>query len=285
MKSATTFPESLPGIIDSHAHTWDKELHNDHSAVLERSWSAGLSAIIEVGVDLKTSRQAAELADQDPRIHAVAGLHPHEAKHLDTQKAELEQLVADGDFVAVGEIGLDFFRNFSSTEEQERAFSWQLELALEHSLPVVIHSREADDATYEILKAWASQVGRYLPRTKQGDERPIGMLHCFSGDSALAQRYLELGFLISIPGTVTYPSKGTNKNRGQDVAQSIPLTGMLLETDCPYLTPVPHRGYRNEPALVVETARFVAQLRGEQPEIVANVTADNARVLFDITTT
>lgn len=285
MKPITTFPEPLPGIIDSHAHTWDKKLHNDHSAVLQRSWSAGLSAIIEVGVDLETSRQAADLANQDPRIHPVAGLHPHEAKHLDTQKAGIEKLAANGNFVAVGEIGLDFFRNLSTAEEQERAFCWQLEIAHEYNLPVVIHSREADDATYEILKTWARQVGRYLPRTKEGVERPIGMLHCFSGDSILAQSYLELGFLISIPGTVTYPSKGTNKNHGQDVAKSIPLTGMLLETDCPYLTPVPHRGYRNEPALVVETARFVAQLRGEQPEVVANVTADNARVLFDIATT
>ncbi|MDA0353778.1 MAG: TatD family hydrolase [Chloroflexi bacterium] len=267
------FPTPLQGTIDAHAHTWDPQLLADRPAVLNRAWTAGLEAIIEVGCDVPTSRSALALAQQDPRVHPVVGLHPHEAQHLEAQRADLETLAASGDFVAVGEIGLDFFRNISPPDQQDTAFRWQLQLARTHDLPVVIHSRDADDATYAILKDWAARVGRYL-----GADREIGMLHCFAGDAELAARYLELGFLISVPGTVTYP----NNDRGQSVARSVPLAGMLLETDCPYLTPVPFRGRRNEPACVVETARFVAKCRGEAPQLVATATAENARRLFAI---
>jgi len=280
MKPVTldAYPQPLHGVIDAHAHTWSPELQHDHPAVLQRAWQAGLTDIIEVGVDLETSRAALNLARRDPRVHPVVGLHPHEAKHLDAQRADLEQLAATGEFVAIGEIGLDFFRNNSPPDQQDAAFRWQLNLARTHNLPVVIHSRDADDATYAILQDWATSVGHYLPPTSEGADRPLGMLHCFAGDADLAQRYLQLGFLISIPGTVTY----ANNTRGQDVARSLPLTGMLLETDCPYLTPVPHRGRRNEPALVVETARFVAQLRGDQPQTVAHAAAANTRLLFGL---
>ena len=271
--STNSLPTPLPGTIDAHAHTWSQELRYDHTEVLTRAWQAGLTDIIEVGVDAETSRQSAAFAAQDPRIHPVLGLHPHEAKHLDAQRQDLEELANSGDFVAIGEIGLDFFRNISPPDQQDEAFRWQLDLARQHDLPVVIHSRDAADATYAILEEWADRTGRYL-----GADREIGMLHCFAGDADLAARYLQLGFLISIPGPVTYP----NNHQGQNVARSLPLTGMLLETDCPYLTPVPHRGRRNEPALVVETARFVAQLRGDTPEQVAHAAGDNTRRLFGI---
>jgi TatD DNase family protein len=240
---------------------------------MTRAWNAGLTAVVEVGVDLETSRKSAALAAADPRVHAVVGLHPHEAKHLDVQRDGLTELAASGNFVAVGEIGLDFFRNLSPVETQYEAFRWQLKLAREHELPVVIHSRDADDESCAILAEWAGHVGNYL-----GPDRPIGMLHCYSGDDELADLYLSLGFLISIAGPVTY----RNNDRLRTVARSIPLTGMLIETDCPYLTPVPHRGRRNEPAYVVETARFVAELRGKRPELIANATAANARRLFGI---
>ena len=272
------FPLPLPGTIDAHAHTCSPELEEDRAEVLQRAWQAGLEAIIEVGTDAETSRAAAVLAKQTPRIHPVLGLHPHEAQHLDAQREDIEALAATGDFVAIGEIGLDFFRNISPPDQQDTAFRWQLDLARQHDLPVVIHARDADDATYAILEDWAGRVGRYMGEDPEGNPRPLGMLHCFAGDAALAARYLELGFLISIPGPVTYP----NNDRGQHVARSLSLTGMLLETDCPYLTPVPHRGRRNEPALVVETARFVAQLRGDTPEAVAHAAAANTRALFGL---
>lgn len=276
----SAFPTPLPGTIDAHAHTYSRELESDRTEVLNRAWSAGLEAIIEVGTNATSSRKALDLSRTDPRIHPVVGLHPHDAQHLDQQRADLERLAETGDFVAIGEIGLDFYRNISPPDAQDTAFRWQLDLARRHNLPVVIHSRDADDATFAILEDWATSVGRYLPPTKDGTPREIGMLHCFAGDAQLAARYLDLGFLISIPGTVTY----NNNQRGQDVARSLPLTGMLLETDCPYLTPVPHRGRRNEPALVVETARFVAQLRGEPAEQVARAAADNTRRLFGLAT-
>jgi len=272
------FPAPLPGTIDAHAHTYSRELESDRTEVLNRAWAAGLTAVIEVGTNATSSRRALDLSRTDERIHPVVGLHPHDAQHLNAQRDDLEELAASGDFIAIGEIGLDFFRNISPPDAQDTAFRWQLDLARSHDLPVVIHSRDADDATYAILEDWAKNVGRYLGPDPQGQPRPLGMLHCFAGDADLAARYLDLGFLISIPGTVTYK----NNDRGQHVARSLPLTGMLLETDCPYLTPVPHRGRRNEPALVVETARFVAQLRGESAEQVALAAADNTRRLFGI---
>ncbi len=264
-------PTPLVGTIDAHAHTWSRELQDDHPEVMTRAWDAGLTAVVEVGVDVDTSRRSAALAAADPRVHAVVGLHPHEAKHLDDQRAGLEELAASGNFVAIGEIGLDFYRNISPADAQYEAFRWQLELAREHQLTVVIHSRDADDESCAVLAEWAGRVGNYL-----GEDRPIGMLHCYAGDDELAGLYLSLGFLISIAGPVTYP----RNDRLQTVARSIPLTGMLLETDCPYHTPVPHRGRRNEPAYVVETARFVAELRGETPEVIAKATAANTRRLF-----
>jgi TatD DNase family protein len=263
--------EPLPGVIDAHAHTWSREFEGDHPALMERAWAAGLAAVVEVGVDTDTSRRCLELARRDPRVRAVAGLHPHEAQHLERERDGLRALVAGGGFVGVGEIGLDFYRNLSPPEAQEAAFRWQLDLARAASLPVVIHSRDADAETFAVLDAWARHAGRYL-----GPDRAIGMMHCFAGDLALAERYVALGFVISVPGTVTYPSN----TRGQEVACTIPLSAMVLETDCPYLTPVPHRGTRNEPAYVAETGRFVASLRGCDPIDLARVTADNTARLF-----
>lgn len=267
-------PEPLPGVVDAHAHTWDRALRPDHAGALARAWATGLAAIIEVGCDLPTTLESLELARREPRVFAAAGLHPHEAAHLDAQRDGLRAAVEGGGFVAVGEIGLDFYRNLSPADAQVAAFQWQLDLAREHALPVVIHSRNADEECFAILDAWVRRVGRYL-----GPDREVGMMHCYAGDVALAERYLDLGFLISVPGTVTYPANA----RGQDVARSVPLTRMLVETDCPYLTPVPWRGRRNEPAYVAETARFVAALRGCTADEVAHETAANAARLFGFT--
>jgi TatD DNase family protein len=262
-------------LVDAHAHSWSKQLAADHDAVMARAWAAGLAAIVEVGVDAATSAKARDLSRADPRVHAVAGLHPHEASSMDVERAPLEELLragaASGEICAVGEIGLDFYRELSPRAEQERALRWQLELARELSLPVVVHSRAADEECYAELAAWAAQVGRYL-----GADREIGMMHCFAGDLDLARRYIDLGLLISVPGTVTY----AGNERGRAVARQVPLAAMLVETDCPYLTPVPHRGQRNEPAYVAHTVREVAALRGETAEHVAGATAQNAARLF-----
>lgn len=267
-------PEPLPGAFDAHTHTWSTpEFDADYDATMARAWAAGLVGMVEVGVDTASSEQCLALARRDPRIHAVVGLHPEYADRLEQERAGIARLAADAGTVAVGEIGLDFSREGPSPEAQAEAFRWQLDLARERALPVVIHARDADEACFAILEGWARRVGRYL-----GAERAIGMMHCYAGDAALAARYLDLGFLISVPGTVTFPSNP----RGQEVARSLPLAGMLIETDSPYLTPAPHRGRRNEPAYVVETARFVAHLRGCPPDEVAHATAENAARLFDI---
>jgi TatD DNase family protein len=263
--------EPLPGVIDAHAHTWSHEFDDDYDATMARAWQAGLAGVVEVGVDTDTSLRCLALARRDPRVHAVAGLHPHEAGRLAAEREGLRALLAGGGFVAVGEIGLDFYRTLSPPDAQYEAFAWQLALAREAELPVVIHSRNADEESFAVLAEWAGRVGRYL-----GPEREIGMMHCYAGDRALATRYIELGFVISIPGTVTY----ANNARGQDVACRIPLTAAVLETDCPYLTPVPFRGRRNEPAYVTETARFVAARRGCSPGELVRTTSANAARLF-----
>jgi len=258
-------------VVDAHAHTYSPQFDDDRDATFQRAWDAGLVAVVEVGGDVESSRRALALADGDRRIHAVAGIHPHEARHLDSQRDELRALVESGRFVGIGEIGLDFHYNHSPREAQFEAFRWQLDLARDAGLPVVIHCREADDDGYATLSEWARRVGRYL-----GPEREIGMLHCFAGEAELAERYVALGFLISIPGPVTYK----NNERGQQVARSVPLEAMLVETDAPYLTPNPHRGARNEPAYVIETVRAVAELRGSSADEVAATTARNAARLF-----
>ena len=267
-------PEPLPGVVDAHSHTWDPQLLPDRDAALARAWATGLVAIVEVGCDLPTTLSSRDLAAREPRVYATAGLHPHEASHLAEQREGLREALDGGGFVGVGEIGLDFFRNISPPDAQIEALEWQLEQARDHALPVVIHSRDADEECFAILERWVRRVGRYL-----GPDREVGMMHCFAGDVALAELYRALGFLISVPGTVTYP---TNL-KGQDVARSVPLARMLVETDCPYLTPVPHRGRRNEPAYVAETARFIAALRGCGADEVARETAANAARLFGFT--
>ncbi|MCC6237676.1 MAG: TatD family hydrolase [Dehalococcoidia bacterium] len=258
-------------VVDAHAHVYSREFDEDRDAILERAWAAGLRHIVEVGTSSDSSMRALAIARQDARVHPVAGLHPHAARRLAEERPALERLVGDGDFVAVGEIGLDFFRNNSPPEDQYEALHWQLELASAHALPVVIHSRDADEECYAVIEAWAGRHGRYL-----GPDREVGMMHCYAGNLDLARRYVDLGFLVSIPGPVTY----ANNARGREVASTVPLDKLLAETDCPYLTPVPWRGQRNEPAYVVQTIRAIAELRGQRAEDVARATAVNAARLF-----
>ncbi len=261
-------------VIDAHAHVTSRQFADDREAMLQRAWDAGLVAIVEAGDDVASGQRALELARREPRVHAVTGLHPHAASRMYEEREAMQALLDTGEYVGVGEIGLDFFRDLSPRDVQYEALRWQLELARRHDLPVVIHSREADAECFGVLAEWADHVGRYL-----GAEREIGMLHCFAGDAALAQAYMDLGFLISIPGTVTYK----NNNRGQDVARMVPLQAMLVETDAPYLAPDTHRGSRNEPAYVVETARFVARLRSCDVDEVTDAAAHNTARLFGFT--
>jgi TatD DNase family protein len=253
-------------LIDTHAHLDLPEFKSDQEQVIERAREAGVEHIITIGIGEKECRRAIEIARKHSFISAAIGIHPHNASKLDLDVLDfLEKQAADPNVVALGEMGLDFFRNRSPREDQKRAFRAQLDLAESLKLPVVIHDRDAHDETMQILR----------------EEKPAygGVLHCFSGDASMARDCINLGFLISIPGTVTF------KNAAQihAVAKKIPLEHLLLETDCPFLTPVPYRGKRNEPAYVRFVAEKVAELKQQSLEDVIAQTGANACRLFNLT--
>jgi len=256
------------GLIDTHTHLQLPDFAADWEEVLARAWAAGVEAIIVVGTDLETSRQAQEVAQQEPRLYAAVGIHPHEARGFREEAlGALRELARSPRVVAIGEIGLDFYHTFSPRQDQLRAFREQLALARELRLPVIVHSRHAQEETYAILAEWAAQAG---------GEGPLGVMHCFGGELELALRYSEMGLFISIPCTVTYP----NNRRLARLASGLPLAHMVVETDCPYLPPQSHRGRRNEPALLREAVARIAELQGlEEGEVAARTTA-NARRLF-----
>ena len=257
-------------LIDSHAHLDMPEFDADRDEVVSRARAAGLSAAITMGVDLESSRRVIQLAERYDLIYAAVGFHPHEAAGLDAGAlAELEALCAHPKVVAVGEIGLDFYRNLSPRPVQKEAFDRQLDLAAAVGLPVAVHDRDAHDETLECIRAWVRRSSGY-----QG--QPRGVMHCFSGDLALAREYARMGFLISIAGPITYPRSDLLRQ----VAREIELESLLVETDCPYLTPVPFRGKRNEPGRVGLVAGAVAAERGVGLDEVEESTSRNARRLF-----
>jgi TatD DNase family protein len=259
-------------LIDSHAHIHLATFDRDREQVFARARQGGVRAIINVGLDLESSRTSLKMAKQYDDVFSTVGFHPHEASKLkDDDLKALAELAKDERVVAVGEIGLDFYRNLSSRKSQAEAFEKQLDLAIELGLPVVVHCRNADREVFKIVSAWVKStlsVGR-LRR---------GVIHCFSGDVEMAQRYIEIGFYISLAGSVTYPSAGELVQ----VAREIPLDRLLLETDAPFLAPQAYRGKRNEPAYVALIAEKVAQARGVRRETVAEAAAKNTISLFKL---
>jgi TatD DNase family protein len=253
-------------LIDSHAHLDMDDFEKDRDDVLERAVQADIGHIVNIGIDLKSSVDALNLARKYAYISSSVGCHPHNADSCGASDLDhLAGLASEPEVVAWGEIGLDYFRGYSSTEAQLRIFQDQLGMADDMNLPVIIHDREAHDTVYSMLK-------------ERGKGERKGVIHCFSGDMALAEAFMELGYFISIPGTVTYK----NSPHIKEVAASMPLSRMLIETDSPYLAPVPMRGKRNEPAYVRFTAEKIAQLRDISVETVARHTTKNAQLLFDL---
>ena len=260
-------------IIDAHSHIWSKEFNHDRSSLIDNARNNNIEAMIEVGCDFDSSIKSLNLSLNYDFIFPVFGLHPHYADRFYQEKDQLFNLSNDKKFVGIGEIGLDYNRMHSDKESQMNAFNEQLNLAAETKLPVVIHSRDAEKDTFEILKQWKLKVGNYL-----GNKLPVGMMHCFSGNFALATEYANLGFMISIPGTVTYP-----KNTAlREVATLMPLDKILIETDIPYLTPVPNRGKRNETAYINFTLDEIVALRPENKECIANNIFENKKKLFKL---
>jgi TatD DNase family protein len=257
--------------IDSHCHIDGPEFDADREDVIARAHNAGVDTMLNVGTGDPHSgafERAVALAERHEEIYAAIGVHPHDAKLFDdaAERLLLSLVEQSKRVIAWGEIGLDYHYDHSPRETQREVFRRQLRLARGQNLPVVIHSRDADDDTIAILREELSDYDR------------AGVLHCFGGSLAMAQAAIELGFFVSFAGSLTF-KKADNL---RDVAVQLPLDRLLIETDCPYLTPVPFRGQRNEPARVVETARCLAEILGKEVEEIGGVTSENFARLFQV---
>jgi len=256
-------PMPLPPLIDSHAHLDAPKLAADEAGVLARARQAGVCTIITVGADMPSSRAAVALASRHPHIYAAVGIHPHDADSAAAADwEELECHLAHPRVVAVGECGLDYFRDLSPHDVQRRVFARHLALARAADLPVVVHCRDAYADCLDILAAEC--------------EPPIrGVLHCFQGDADVARRTLDLGLAIGLGGSITFPREQALRQ----VVATLPLERLVVETDAPYLTPRPRRG-RNEPAYVRLVAERLAELLSVDVERVAHATTATATELF-----
>ncbi|MCL5290892.1 MAG: TatD family hydrolase [Bacillota bacterium] len=252
-------------LIDSHAHLDNERFKADQAQVIARC-SEELTALINVGYDLASSRRSIELAEKHPFIYAAVGVHPHDAKGApEDYLQQLRELVAHPKVVAIGEIGLDYYYDLSPRDVQQKVFRQQLRLAKELEIPFVIHNRDAHGDILQVLR----------------EEAPYpapGVMHCFSASWEVAQECMKLGLYISLAGPVTFANAGKLK----DIAVKVPLNRLLVETDCPYLTPAPHRGKRNEPAYVRHVVEHIARLRGMSPRELAEITAANTINLFNL---
>jgi TatD DNase family protein len=252
-------------LFDSHAHLDDKRFNDDRDEVVARAAAGGLVGILNAGADMFSSARAVELAAKHDIVWAAVGIHPHDAKEArEEDYGKLAAWCALPKVVAVGEIGLDYHYDFSPREVQRAVFIRQLDLARQVNKPVIIHDREA----HADVLAIAKREGKGL----------TGVFHCFSGSVEMAREVLKMGFYVSVAGPVTF----TNAHKLHEVVKAVPLDRLLVETDCPYLTPEPFRGRRNEPAHVRYVAEKVAGLLGMEPEALAAAATENTKRLFGI---
>ena len=254
------------GIFDTHCHLNSPQYDRDRTEVLRRALDAGVTRLLVVGYDLPSSRAAVELAESRPEVFASVGIHPHDATSLDDRAfAELERLCASRRVIAIGETGLDYFRNLSPRRVQQEAFRRQLRLAKATDLPVIVHDRDAHDEVLAILKEELKADGRVI-------------LHCFSGDVRILRICKERGYYVSFAGSITYyePKRSISLLRAADENR------ILVETDAPYLTPQPERGHRNEPAFIRSVIQRVAQDRGVDFDDIARITTRNALQAFNL---
>jgi len=261
--------------VDSHAHLDGKQFQTDREQVIERAQQAGVETIVAIGNGdgPPILDRGIRLAEQYPFMYATVGIHPHEAKLADESSfAELEKLAKHEKVIAWGEIGLDYFYDHSPREAQQQIFTRQMESARSAKLPIVIHCRPSNDSE----DAWEDCLG--LIQTHWQPSALGGILHCFTGTWSHAKRALDMGFMISFAGNVSFPKA----QQIRDAANQVPLDRMLIETDSPYLAPVPHRGKRNEPAFVAETARHIAELRSVSAEQIGDATTRNFYRFFSL---
>ena len=254
-------------LIDTHCHLTFEQLSDDIEAVLARSVVAGVASWITVGTDPQQNRKAVDLADKFKNMYAAVGIHPHDARDVipDTL-IELKELAREEKVVALGETGLDFHYNFSCQSDQKQAFAAQLKIAKELNLPVIIHCREAFDETMEILDEYCRGLRSVV-------------FHCFSGSAEQAKIILDYGFYISFTGVVTFKNAELIRN----AARIIPVDKLMLETDCPYMSPEPMRKQKiNEPALMIHTARYLAELKQMDLTDFANTVTATSKSFFDL---
>jgi len=249
-------------LVDSHAHL---DLLKEPLAAMQRARDAAVAQIVTIGVDLASSQKAARFAVENEAVFFTVGLHPHDAAQADEDMWRAMARLAGQGAVAWGECGLDFYRDRSPRLAQRQVFARQIELALRLKLPLVIHDREAHEETLAML-------------TEQDAGRVGGVVHCFSGDLNLAKRFLDLGFAIGIDGPITYPKNHTLR----EVARGVPLSSIMLETDCPFLAPQARRGKPNEPAYLAYTCQGLAEILGLSPAQVAAATTANSRRVFGL---
>lgn len=284
MSSLIPYPSSLipselfiPALVDSHCHIDGSEFDADRAAVLKRARIAGVETLVVIGTgDPQTDahERAVTLAEQHdyisddaPQIFATVGVHPHDARLYDyAAEAKLKTLASSKRVIAWGEVGLDYHYDNSPREVQREVFAKQLSIAKELSLPVIIHTREADADTYDVIK------------TVYGATARGGVMHCFSGDLEFAKRMIDLNFMISIAGVITFRKSESLR----EVARGVPIERLLVETDAPYLAPVPYRGKRNEPAYTLEIVRAIADARNKTFEEIAHRTSANFAGFFRV---
>jgi len=253
-------------LIDCHAHLDSPEFDHDRAAVIERAWQARVSAILNVGTTLEASQKALDLAARYEWIYAAVGIHPHEATEVtDADFEALRRLAAKPEVVAIGETGLDYFRDHAPGEAQRALFRRHIRLARELNKPVIVHCRDAWEDALAILK-------------EEGAAKAGGVIHCFSGDRALALQCVDRGFFVSFAGPLTYPKADPLR----DAARAVPSQRLFVETDSPYLAPQSGRGKRNEPAFVQETAKRLAEIKGVSLEDLGRILTDNLARLFGI---
>lgn len=261
-------------LTDTHCHLDFDRFDQDRDKVIQRAVRAGVDRILIPGIDLHSCMAAAGLAEQNPMIFAAVGVHPNSGTTwTKTTLAEMTDLARGTKVVAVGEIGLDYYRDWTPQHLQRKVFREQLELAAEMELPVVIHNRDAGKDLIPMLLEWQED----LAETDSALAKTPGVLHSFSDDYETAERVVAAGFYLGISGPVTFK----NAFDLQEIARRIPLENLLIETDAPYLTPHPFRGKRNEPAHVYYIAEKIAELRGISPDEVGKISANNAKILFD----
>jgi len=249
-------------LIDSHIHLDSKVYSEDLSLIIYNANMSGIDVMITPGTSIESSKNCIEIADEYKNVFAAVGVHPHDADNAEDDFINsLKELVSNKNVIAIGEIGLDFNKNYSSREAQSDIFRSQIELAKELDLPMIIHNRDSDELMEEIL----SSVGYFK-----------GVIHCYTGESDFAEKLIMMGFYLGFTGIVTFGIREI-----EEVLKWIPFDRLLVETDGPYMTPVPHRGKRNEPSYVKHVAEKIAELKGISFEDLADITTKNCLTLFE----